>query len=390
MYFTFNGSKFAINCDWLQYSVILNHTDPELRCPEGYRIELCQGTNVYQYRALVIDSAGRKELTLLWHPHSSSLNPLHMSVQVSNEFLYSGRIASSLDLVKEIVDCTFNSIGRFDVCCDFEADNTTLEFIQRLNTGRYYVEKKREGSAFWHEVKDADFKKKQLHCLSWGSKTSEIKVKLYNKSRELGLIGQPETDKDGNPVEPHIEKPWIVEEWKANDMDVKRIWRLEFSLKTGGQMRWNDVPIHLEQIASPSWLMRVYFDMYHTRFITRVNQGKRNGHKNLDDRVQLFLLPKDGERLKWAATIDHRTDSQPAVVLLRSLMRNFENDALMCNIPMVNEYIKTIQNVIRLHGLEEYFERSFGSSSQQFFIDVLNNAGRGVRDKIVSISKLID
>ena len=129
MYFTFNGSKFAINCDWLQYSVILNHTDPELRCPEGYRIELCQGTNVYQYRALVIDSAGRKELTLLWHPHSSSLNPLHMSVQVANEFLYSGKIASSLDLVKEIVDCTFNSIGRFDVCCDFEANNTTLEFI---------------------------------------------------------------------------------------------------------------------------------------------------------------------------------------------------------------------------------------------------------------------
>lgn len=390
MYFTFNGSKFAINCDWLQYSVILNHTDPELRCPEGYRIELCQGTNVYQYRALVIDSAGRKELTLLWHPHSSSLNPLHMSVQVANEFLYSGKIASSLDLVKEIVDCTFNSIGRFDVCCDFEANNTTLEFIKNLCTGRYYVERKKEGSDFWHEAKNGDFILKQLQCLNWGTKTSEIKVKLYNKSRELGLIGQPETDKNGNPVEPHIQKPWIVEEWKANDMDVKRIWRLEFSLRTGGQMRWNDVPIHLDQIASPSWLMRVYFDMYQTRFITRINQGKRSGHKNLNERVYLFHLPKDGEKLKWAATIDHRTDSQPAVELLRSLMRNFENDALMCNIPMVNEYIKTIQKVIILHGLEEYFERSFGSSSQQFFIDILNNAGRGVRDKIVSISKLID
>lgn len=390
MYFAFKGSKFAINCDWLQYSVILGHTDPILRCPEGYRIEECQGTNVYKYRALVIDSAGRKELTLLWHPHSSSLNPLHMSVQVSNEFLYSGRILPSLELVKSIVDCTFNSIGRFDVCCDFEADTTTLEFISRLNTGRYYVERKREGSTFWHEVKDDDFRKKQIHCLSWGSKSSEIKVKLYNKSREIGLIGVPETDKEGNPIEPQPEKPWIVEEWKANNMDIKRIWRLEFSMKTGGQMRWNEIPIHIENIASPSWLMRVYFDMYYTRFITRVNQGKRKDHKNGDAQVFLFDLPKEGEKLKWAATIDHRTDSQPAVVLLRSLMRNFENEALMANIPLVQSYTTTCNEIIHHHGLEEYFERSFGCSSEKFFTEILDNAGRGVREAPVSISKLID
>ena len=48
--------------------------------------------------------------------------------------------------------------------------------------------------------------KKQLHCLSFGSQKSEIKVKIYNKSREQGLLLPSTIDKNGVVKEPEPEK----------------------------------------------------------------------------------------------------------------------------------------------------------------------------------------
>ena len=379
MYFAYKGDNFAINCDWLQYSVMLYNQEPELRCPDNYRVELCQGNNVFKHRALVYDNHGRKVVTLLWCPYSSTLPPLVMTVQVANEFLYNGNIMSSLPLVKQIVDCVFNSIGRFDICCDFSMTDRRLQMVKHLNSGHYYVERKTEGSVFWHEVEIKGHKHKQTHCISWGSKTSEIKVKLYNKSRELGLLG------NGEP-----EKPWIIDEWKNAGIDKLNAWRLEFSLKSNGQLRWKDVPILLDNVSSPSWQSRVFFDLYYSRFVTRINQGRKKGHHNMDERVFLMDLPKDGEKLKWQASLSRDMESQPAVKLLRSLMRNFENEALIANKALVKTYTNTILDVVTTHGLEEYFERAFQTNAVDFLNAIEANSGTGVNMQNVSISKLIN
>lgn len=379
MYFLYNGGGYAINCDWLQYSVMLYTQEPELRAPKSHRVEICQGNNVFKHRALVYDHSGRKVLTLLWSPYSSTLPPLVMTVQVANESLYTGNILSSLPLVKEIVDCVYNSIGRFDICCDFQMTDRRLQMVKHLNSGHYYVERKGEGSAFWHEVELNDHKHKQTHCISWGSKTSEIKVKLYNKSRELGLLGK------GDP-----EKPWIIKEWDAIGIDKLSAWRLEFSLKSNGQLRWHDNPILLDQIASPSWQMRVFFDLYFSRFVTRINQGRKNGHHNSDERVFLIDLPKDGEKLKWAASTNNAMESQPAIQLLRSLMRNFENEALIGDKMLTKTYTDTVLHIVWGHHLEEYFERTFGEPAPQFLEKIQSNSGAGVKHHNVSIAKLID
>ena len=378
MYFLYNGGKYCINCDWLQYSVLLYTTEPTLRCPANHRIELCQGNNSYKHRALVYDRSGRKVLTLLWSPYSSAIPPLVMTVQVANESLYSGNILSSLSLLKEIVDCSFNALGRFDICCDFEMSDRRLLMVKHLNSGHYYVERKGEGSSFWHEVEKDGHKHKQTHCISWGAKSSEIKVKLYNKSRELGLIG------NGTP-----EKPWIVNEWEQIGIDKKQAWRLEFSLKTNGQLRWNENPILLENIASPSWQMRVFFDLYFSRFVTRINQGRKKGHHNADERVFLIDLPKDGEKLKWKATTSRELESEPAVKLLRSMMRNFENEALVGDKELSKTYADTVLQTVVTHHLEEYFERTFGTNAHDFLQGIVTNAGDGIQNQNVSIDKLI-
>lgn len=380
MNFTYKDEPYSINCDWLQYSVWLGTTEPRFHCPDGYRLEMCQGNNIFEHRALVFDNHGRKLLTLLWSPYSKKvINPLIMTVQVANEGLYTNQILSSLALLKQITWAQFNSIGRFDVCCDFNMSDKRLEMVKHLNSGHYYVERKTEGSNFWHEVEKGGHKHKQTHCISWGSKTSEIKVKLYNKSRELGLIG------GGEP-----EKPWIVKEWDEIGIDKLNAWRLEFSLKSNGQLRWNDQPILLDQIASYSWLWRVYYDLYQTRFVTRINQGKKVGHHNNDKRVYLIDLPTDGERLAWKQLESTKGESLPAIALLRSLMRNLDNEALLADKPLFQSYSKTLLDVIATHHLEDYFEASVGTTPWKFLAEREATAGSGITEQIASITKLMD
>lgn len=383
MYFTHKSARYCLNLDWLQFSVHLKEPEPEIMCPEGLRLELCQGNNIFQHRALVYDQRGAKYLTLLWKPYSKVLTQNLMTVQVANEFLYlaGGQgIAWAWDDVQKIVDCTFNSIGRFDICLDWEATQPRLAFLSALNNNSIYAERKSEGSTWWHEISNNSTpSRRQLHCLSWGSPKSEIKVKIYNKSREQGLIGGTEP-----------EKPWIVNQWKEADMDIKSVWRMEFSFAGAGQLRYQGNPVTLDNLRDERWLINVYLDCYHHRFVTRKNEGRRQGHHNKDSRVYLFNLPTRPTQLKWADPADKDYELPAQIQLLRSMMRQIDNPAIMSNRPTFTDYASTILNLIdnfRLHG---YFVRTWEKDPQDYFEDLYNNVGQGIRITTPPPARLMD
>lgn len=379
MYFDYNGDHFCVNCDWLQYSVVMDRTNPTFSCPPGYRIDLCQGNNIYEHRALVFDGTGRKLLTLLWKPYSSILDPLIMTVQIANESLYSGLINKSNELLRSILPCYFNAIGRFDICCDFLATDKRLNMVKHLNSGHYYVERKTEGSGFWHQTEKKGYKHLQHHDLNWGGKTTDIKVKLYNKSRELGLPEAKEPD-----------KPWIINEWNKAGLDKTKVWRLEFSMKTNGQLEWDKEPIKLHFITSPMWLVDIFSDLYYKRFVCRINQGKQAGHKNNDKRVFLFDWPTSYASLNWAETKERECESEPAILLLRSMLRNLDNEALKADKHLFESYTTNICDVVNTHHLEHYFERCFGKTANAYFAELCEHAGSGINEHTVEFSKLID
>lgn len=383
MRFTAFKNRYCLNLDWLQYSVLLHEKEPEILCPEGYRVELCPGNNIFANRALVYDGRGAKVLTLLWQPYSKVLNPLIMTVQVANEYLYmSGMgVKWAHELVQQIVECTFNAVGRFDVCLDWVASEKRLQFLRHLNSGHYYVQRKSEGSMWWHEISKNNFQHQQLHCLSWGSKKSEIKVKIYNKSREQGVING-----DSEP-----EKPWIVAEWRNNDMDISQVWRLEFSFSGAGQLRWNNKTITLENLQDDTWLVGVFLECYHDRFVTRINQGHaRDGHKNNDTRVYLLQLPIGGKSLSWSTNENKQHEIPPAITLLRAMMRQLDNPCIMSVRPTFEDFANTILNFVRDQHLEGYFRRTYDCASDDYFNELWKSVGNGVHTSTPSPSLLMD
>lgn len=382
MYFSFKKEPFCVNCDWLQFSVLTHQTPPELICPDGYRIEICQGNNIFQHRAMVFDGRGAKFLTLLWCPYSKVLPQNLMTCQVANEFLYLPNgfgFKWAWETLQAICDCSFNAIGRFDVCIDWEGNETRIEFLKHLNSGHYYAQRKSEGSTWWHETNDNGRSRKQLHCLTWGSPKSEIKVKVYHKSREQGLLTSDQP-----------EKPWIIEEWKQAGMNVRNVWRLEFSLAGAGQLRYGGRPLDLDLISDESWLVSVLCELYHNRFVTRINQGRRNGHKNEDERVYLIDIPKSSKGLKWAEPKGDDYELPAAITLLRSMMRQIDNPVVMSHRPTFETYATAILDIVRDHKLDGYFLRTYEADVNDYFNDLAANVGQGIRHCTPSPARLMD
>lgn len=384
MYFTYQNERYCVNCDWLSFSVHLREPAPEIICPDGLRIELCQGNNVFEHRAMVFDARGAKYLTLLWKPYSKVLPANLMTVQVANEFLYlpSGQgIKWAFEDIQRIVNCTFNAVGRIDICVDFEATNERLKFLKNLNSGHYYAQHKSEGSTWWHEVSNGDYRHKQLHCLTWGSIKSEIKIKIYHKSREQGLL---------NAADTQAEKPWIVQEWQQCGMNICNVWRLEFSLTGAGQLRYKGEPIKLDNVQDNYWLLDVLCELYDKRFITRINQGQRRGHKNNDTRVWLFHLPPRAAGLKWADPKGKDYELPSSITLLRSLMRQVDNPVVMTSRPMFEEYAFMIIHLVEAHKLDGYFLRTYNEECRAYFDVLYDNVGGGLHHCTPSPARLMD
>lgn len=364
-------NDIMIHCDWLQFSVLLEEDEPEIFCPEGFRVEILQGNNIYRHRAIVWDMQGRKWLTLMWSPYSSVLNKRLATCQVANELLYMSAVHEAMRVLYQVVPCKFNSCGRVDICADFQSTQELLEAIKHLNSGHYYIQGKSEGSNWWHTTKtiagDKEYKHKQMHCLSWGSAKSNIKVKLYHKSREQGM-----SSADAEP-----EKPWIVSLWKDAGWDVTSVWRLEFSLSGSGKLRYDNKTIGIDEVASIDWLTHIFYQLYTNRFIVRQNAGKRQGHKNEDPVIKFLDLPKEESTLRWAGREKPPVVVTEPVKLLRKLMSELRSPASMSNEVVCEALSNAIYRVVEQNRLEGYFKTKFGDDCFTYLQNILNEAGSG-------------
>ncbi len=216
--------------------------------------------------------------------------------------------------------------------------------------------------------------------LTWGSPKTEIKVKLYHKSREQGVL-------DGNAD--NAAKPWIMQEWQSAKFDITNVWRLEFSITGAGQLKWNGQPITLENLQDNGWLSQVYCELYESRYITRVNEGRRRGHKNEDKRVYLFPLPARASHLKWQESKLEHKDLPAAITLLRSMMRQIDNPAVVASKVVYEYYATTIANIIRDYSLEGYFRRTWQEDSSTYLTNLYEQAGSGIHDTIASPTRLM-
>lgn len=112
----------------------------------------------------------------------------------------------------------FVALKRIDICMDFNRfDNGELpgEFLKAFIAGKYA--KINLANIALHGVDGWDGR--QFNSIKWGSNSSNITTKLYNKSLEM---------KQCRP------KTYIQDKWKEAGLNTNQdIWRVEFSIKAG-------------------------------------------------------------------------------------------------------------------------------------------------------------
>ena len=362
-----------INIDWLAFSMLLipQHNekpnyDFQLNCPVDCRMDVYPGNNIFQHRAIISSLAGEKLFTILWNPYSRVIDKRIMLVEIANIWLY-GDWWHLLKMVNEVHSCQFHCISRLDLCCDFNPTATQYKNIHSLTNGDIYIQSKREGSVFFDQVQGnkVQYLPKQI---SWGSKNSSIKWKLYNKVKEITSI-------DEKTKRSWINKPYIVDCWKRNGLKTDDVWRLEISLSSASKYQFNNASIDLKYLRDINYVKELYSTLYLSKFVQRKNQGHKD--KSNDKRVDILNF-KNCSVFGIRPPMEHR-EIPEFIPILRSLVKQTENPSIYSDENLSNQMLSTINDIVGKGHLKEYFNKTFGCPIEKYMVHIATLRNEKVR-----------
>lgn len=230
----------CLNIDWLEVFAVEKQgpRDAVYFLHEGFCVhERPYGTPMYHEMFTLDGTDGEPLLEVRRSPKSLIFDPSSCHIRLCNRTCY---FPNCIEIMQDFLSrygYEFRRISRIDLCLDFvkfDTGDDPQRFVQRYMEGRYA--KMNQVNLSGH-ARDS-WNQRFWQSLSWGSKSSSVKTRLYNKTNELKEV------KD----KPYIRQAW----WAAGMVDdmhtlVKfnpdgsktqpQIWRLEFEIKSG-QKDW--------------------------------------------------------------------------------------------------------------------------------------------------------
>lgn len=356
-----------VSTDWLGVSIRLldNVRRPVGGC-EWKEFE--GGTNVWRKRRVLYNRYGERVLTLLSSPKSEGfLDPQAALVEVSNEWLYHGIGANgALRLLSHSVPFDILGLSRLDLCCDFVPSIGLSEVISGLGSGSYYVSGKQNGSGFWSINQDEWMPEmwrghRIPHCTSWGHKTSDVKWKLYYKSKEL-------RDAMGGRC---FDKPYIVDMWRECGLNINNVWRLEVSIK-----HCNKLTLDGQIIDFDTWYKNTLYlfrSLYRNRFTVRSNQG----HQDKSNDAVVPFLPIEDAGVVRCKKCEGESGRSARIGLLRHLVKSLDEPEVFMDVPTRDEVVTTVHGIVTRDRLHRYFEAMVGETLVNWEARVTGNGEQG-------------
>ena len=193
------------------------------------------GTRVYREMFTLLAPNGDGLLEVRRNPASQGLQGIHdeneCHIRLCNRTCYFDNAAEFLDRFLKEHGYFDVRISRIDLCLDFsrfDFGDNPFSFIRRYFRHKY--SKINQGRITSHG--EDKWLGQEWNSLSWGSKTSAVTTKMYDKTLELY---DPKTD---TYAKPYIREAWFhcglidnIQRVTLNGNKVT-IWRVEFSLRS--------------------------------------------------------------------------------------------------------------------------------------------------------------
>lgn len=365
--------KKVISIDWLSFSYNLTLTKEEyfdfikMKIPAGYSAEYFDGTKVFNRRLILRDASGRKVLTLLYEPKSSLIPKRICLCEVANVCLYDESWRAICMLVQQMHAGDFNSLSRLDIACDF--DEIGDDVARMFDEGLIYAQKKKEGCMFYDHTEKDGYVIRKPRQISFGSKTSKIKWKLYNKSKEIKVS----------------HKEYIEHIWREEGMNLsKDIWRLEVSLNRVSSLQCiNSQAINLLDLKEflerqpYFWLFCAFYD---SNFVVRKNEG-RAGNKNNPNPVYDFLemtTEKVIHKLIPMSAVlplkKYTADREVIEVFLR-LVTDLQKEVIRRHFNVADNLLSAVKNMMNVFCLDDVLKGVAGVSFEEL-VALVDSANR--------------
>ena len=227
------------------------------------------GTRVYKEMFTVNDVHGNPFVEVRRAPYSTGYGGIHAveecHLRLVNAACYLDNAAAMMQNFIDTYGYTINRISRVDICLDFERFDEGDEpavFLSRYL--RQVYSKINQGNITAH---GADRWNGQVwNSVSWGSPTSAIGTKFYNKTMELYDAAT------GTYRKPHIRYAWLkcgliddfhkVMKQGKDGWYTPQIWRVEFSVRSSVK-KWFAIELNGEEKHYQS--IRNTLDMYDCR-----------------------------------------------------------------------------------------------------------------------------
>ena len=266
-------NKRCVNLDWLEVHCMEPSGDPhdaEYFRRVGLTVsERDYGTRVYKEMFTVNDVHGNPFVEVRRAPYSTGYGGIHAveecHLRLVNAACYLDNAAALMQNFIDTYSYTVNRISRVDICLDFErfdeGDDPAV-FLSRYL--RQVYSKINQGNITAH---GADRWNGQVwNSVSWGSPTSAIGTKFYNKTMELYDAAT------GTYRKPHIRYAWLkcgliddfhkVMKQGKDGWYTPQIWRVEFSIRSSVK-KWFAIELNGEEKHYQS--IRNTLDMYDCR-----------------------------------------------------------------------------------------------------------------------------
>lgn len=220
----------CVNIDWLEIYCL----EDSRRYPcnadyfreRGYVVnERDFGTRQYKEMFVIEDDHGQPFLEIRRNPFSgdssfTGLQPESCHIRVVNRYLYYDDPVRILRDFLVMHNYELQRIYRIDVAYDFrrfDYDQNPERFVRNVIAKKFSKINQTKIRA----IGDDGWNSFAWESVSWGSTSSMVSTKIYNKTKELQARGN--------------KKPWIVQAWfKCGLIDdplaLPDVWRIEFSL----------------------------------------------------------------------------------------------------------------------------------------------------------------
>lgn len=243
----------CINLDWLEVHVLEPEDQPhdvDYFVRAGFVVHpRAYGTRVYREMFTLDGADGLPLIEVRRNPASQGALGIHSGreshIRLVNRACYLDNPAGELQSFLDTHRYEAVRISRVDVCMDFvkfDRNDDPAAFVRRYF--RHVYSKINQGRITGHGADT--WTGQEWNSLSWGSLTSDVGTKMYDKTLELY---DPKLDSFGKP---YIRDAWL----RAHLIDdvhrctlkgeKVRVWRVEFSVRSSVK-KWFRIELNGEQ-----------------------------------------------------------------------------------------------------------------------------------------------